>query len=127
MLIIIYKRRGFDHLELFEHANFPKNDPIVVDAEKSLIGVISSTEVRRRVCENHCLPFYRISGLVTSKVISYISEHKLYLAPSEIIDEYLVARSPILMRCKSQPNGITLTASPLALSINSAQSDAGTS
>ena len=35
--------------ELEQHPNFPQNDPIVVGADQSLIGVISSTEIRRRV------------------------------------------------------------------------------
>ena len=45
MPIIVFRRKGYDNEELFNHANFPKNDPIVVDEEKSLIGVISSTEI----------------------------------------------------------------------------------
>ena len=69
MPIIVFRRKGYDNEELFNHANFPKNDPIVVDEEKSLIGVISSTEIRRRVCENPFLNFYGVAGLVTPRVI----------------------------------------------------------
>ena len=46
---IVFLRKGFNNEELFEHQNFPKNDPIIVDETKSLIGVISSTEIRNRV------------------------------------------------------------------------------
>ena len=66
-------RRQRDEIELIASENFPKNDPIVVDEEKSLIGVISSTEIRRRVCENQSLPFFGIAGLVTPGVIKYIT------------------------------------------------------
>ena len=52
MPMIIFRRKGYDNDELINHENFPKNDPIVVDEEKSLIGVISSTEIRRRVCDH---------------------------------------------------------------------------
>ena len=78
MKTIIFKRKGFNNEELFGHANFPKNNPTVVDEERSLIGVISSTEIRRRVCENLSVPFFGISGLVTPKVIQYLTENRLY-------------------------------------------------
>ena len=72
MPMIIFRRKGYDNDELINHENFPKNDPIVVDEEKSLIGVISSTEIRRRVCDNQNLPFLGIGGLVTPGVVKYI-------------------------------------------------------
>ena len=78
MPMIIFRRKGYDNEQLFSHANFPKNDPIVVDEEKSLIGVISSTEGRRRVCENSTVPFFGIAGLVTPRVIQYLSDNRLY-------------------------------------------------
>ncbi len=78
MPIIIFRRKGYDNEELFAHTNFPKNDPVVVDEEKSLIGVISSTEIRRRVCELGHVPFFGIAGLVTPKVIAYLTENRLY-------------------------------------------------
>ena len=28
---IVFLRKGFNNEELFEHENFPKNDPIIVD------------------------------------------------------------------------------------------------
>lgn len=69
MQMIIFRRKGYDNDVLFNHENFPKNDPIVVDEEKSLIGVISSTEIRRRVSENQHIPFLGIAGLVTPSVV----------------------------------------------------------
>lgn len=75
MKCVIFRRKGYNNEELFSHPNFPKNNPIEVDEERSLIGVISSTEVRRRVCENFILPFYGISGLVSPKVIEYITNN----------------------------------------------------
>ena len=97
MPIIIFRRKGYDNEELFAHENFPLNDPIVVDEEKSLIGVISSTEIRRRVCENQMLitvtdpgkcllSFFGIAGLVTPRVIEYLTNHRLYIRPSDQID-----------------------------------------
>lgn len=71
--IIVFRRKGYNNEELFAHANFPKNDPIIVEEEKSLIGVISSTEVRRRVCENGHLPHLGIAGLVTPRVLKYLT------------------------------------------------------
>ena len=50
MKCVIFRRKGYNNDELFSHPNFPKNNPIEVDEEKSLIGVISATEIRRRVC-----------------------------------------------------------------------------
>ena len=73
MPTIIFRRKGYNNEELFSHANFPKNNPIIIDEEKSLIGVISSTEIRRRVCENAHLPYLGIAGLVTPKVIQYLT------------------------------------------------------
>ena len=49
MRCIIYLRKGYPNDQLLEHQNFPKNNPLLVDEEESLIGVISSTEVRKRV------------------------------------------------------------------------------
>ena len=49
MRCIIYLRKGYPNDMLLEHQNFPKNNPLLVDEEESLIGVISSTEVRKRV------------------------------------------------------------------------------
>jgi len=86
MPIIIFRRKGYDNEALFAHENFPRNDPIVVDEEKSLIGVISSTEIRRRVCENHMVPYCGIAGLVTPNVIDYLSRNRLYIRPSDQID-----------------------------------------
>lgn len=82
MPIIIFRRKGYDNDAIFAHENFPKNNPIVVDESRSLIGVISSTEVRRRVCENRHIPFFGISGLVTRNVLEYLADNMLYRDPS---------------------------------------------
>ena len=58
MPVIVFKRKGTTNQEaaaLERHRNFPKNKPILVGEDKSLIGVISSTEVRKRVRENNQL------------------------------------------------------------------------
>eukprot|EP00353_Schmidingerella_taraikaensis_P016582 CAMPEP_0185612556 /NCGR_PEP_ID=MMETSP0436-20130131/22254_1 /TAXON_ID=626734 ORGANISM="Favella taraikaensis, Strain Fe Narragansett Bay" /NCGR_SAMPLE_ID=MMETSP0436 /ASSEMBLY_ACC=CAM_ASM_000390 /LENGTH=114 /DNA_ID=CAMNT_0028246027 /DNA_START=362 /DNA_END=706 /DNA_ORIENTATION=- len=101
MPMIIFRRKGYDNDELFNHANFPKNDPIVVDEEKSLIGVISSTEIRRRVCENSHLPYFGITGLVTPKVIQYLQKHRLYRQPSSEVDLHTAEQSPVISRVQS--------------------------
>ena len=75
MKMIIFRRKGYDNEALFNHENFPKNDPVVVDEEKSLIGVISSTEIRRRVCENQHIPMFGIAGLVSPSVVKYLTDH----------------------------------------------------
>jgi nicotinate (nicotinamide) nucleotide adenylyltransferase len=46
---IIYERAGYDQAAIKQHENYPKNDPIVVPKAECLIGMISSTEIRRRV------------------------------------------------------------------------------
>ena len=45
MKCVIFRRKGYNNDELFSHPNFPKNNPIEVDEENSLIGVISATEI----------------------------------------------------------------------------------
>lgn len=86
MPIIIFRRKGYDNDAIFAHENFPKNNPIVVEENRSLIGVISSTEVRRRVCENAHLPFFGIAGLVTRNVLDYLTQNTLYRDPSMNVD-----------------------------------------
>ena len=98
MKCVIFRRKGYNNEELFSHPNFPKNNPIEVDEERSLIGVISSTEIRRRVCENSIIPFYGISGLVTPKIIEYITINQLYLQPSGQVDLFIENESPVIMR-----------------------------
>ena len=51
MNLIVFRRKGYEEEEkdLEQHPNFLQNEPIVVGADQSLIGVISSTEIRRRV------------------------------------------------------------------------------
>ena len=46
---IIFLRKGFPNDDVVSHPNFPKNGPMLVDEEDSLIGVISSTEIRKRI------------------------------------------------------------------------------
>ena len=78
---IIFLRKGFPNDGVVTHANFPKNR-ICISEEESLIGVISSTEIRNRVLQNiksdHKKPFFGIAGLVCPSVIKYIEEHGLY-------------------------------------------------
>ena len=107
MPMIIFRRKGYNNEELFAHANFPKNDPIVVDEEKSLIGVISSTEIRRRVCDNPNVPFKGIAGLVTPRVIDYISKHRLYVQASTDIDLHTADPSPVISRVESYQDDTT--------------------
>lgn len=104
MPMIIFRRKGYDNEELFNHTNFPKNNPIVVDEEKSLIGVISSTEIRRRVCENSHVPFFGIAGLVSPKVIEYLTVNRLYHQPSKEIDLHVTDTSPVIARNFSSGN-----------------------
>ena len=97
MPMIIFRRKGYDNEALFEHENFPRNNPIVVDEEKSLIGVISSTEIRRRVCENSQIPFFGISGLVTPRVLQYLTDNELYRRPSPKIDLHTMVKSESML------------------------------
>ena len=72
---IIFKRKGYDNESLLMHPNFPKNNPIVISEELSLIGVISSTEIRKRVRENQNKAWpssFGIAGLVTPSVLAFI-------------------------------------------------------
>lgn len=80
---IVFSRKGVGSLsdeELFAHPNYPKNDPIHVNVEESIVGIVSSSEVRKRInriplsFESHL----GISGLVTPSVINYIKENNLY-------------------------------------------------
>jgi hypothetical protein len=58
----------------------PKNS-VIVKEDCSLIGMISSTEVARRVKESKeegRNKYHNISGLVTKGVLDYIIENDLY-------------------------------------------------
>ena len=49
---IIFNRKGVGSLtdeELFAHPNYPKNKPIHIKVEESIIGIVSSSEVRKRL------------------------------------------------------------------------------
>ena len=61
---------------------------MLVDEEDSLIGVISSTEIRKRVQKfvSQGKPFYGIAGLVANQVLKYIQENRLYQANSKPVD-----------------------------------------
>ena len=74
MKCIVFLRKGFPNDDVVTHENFPKNEPILVDEEDSLIGVISSTEIRKRVqmCTEQRKPFFGIAGLVMPTVVRYI-------------------------------------------------------
>ena len=84
MNLVVFRRKGYEEEEkdLEQHPNFPQNEPIVVGADQSLIGVISSTEIRRRVLQNAAgqkpKPNFGVAGLVTSSVIQYINSNQLY-------------------------------------------------
>ncbi len=110
MPMIIFRRKGYNNEELFSHTNFPKNDPIIIDEEKSLIGVISSTEIRRRVCENAHLPYFGIAGLVSPRVIQYLTQNGLYVKPSSEIDLNTAEASPLIVRENSVQSASTSTA-----------------
>ena len=45
---VLFQRKGVENKQLESHTNYPKHVKVVTEG-KSLIGVISSTEVRRRV------------------------------------------------------------------------------
>ena len=64
-----------------EHPNFPKNnDTILVPANQSMVGMISSTEVRRRIGlkSGDGQVGMGVSGLVTPSVIDIIKKNKFY-------------------------------------------------
>ena len=101
MRTIIFRRKGYDNDLLINHANFPKNEPIVVQEEKSLIGVISSTEIRKRVRENASKQqpvAFGIAGLVTPSVLKFITDNGLYHDFSNPIDLHVNRESPVLVR-----------------------------
>jgi len=85
MPIIVFKRKGItreEEVALERHDNFPKNEPILVGEDKSLIGVISSTEVRKRVQQSEKQPMrpcMGIAGLVTQSIYSFIVNNRLYM------------------------------------------------
>ena len=88
MKCIIFLRKGYPNDRLLEHKNFPKNEPLLVDEEDSLIGVISSTEIRKRVQKfvSDGRPFYGIAGLVANSVLKFIKDNSLYQANSKPVD-----------------------------------------
>ena len=79
--LVVFRRKSQhdeETMELESHPNFPKNDPIFIGDDKSMIGVISSTEVRKRVKQNEKIPFYGVAGLVSPSVLKFMDEHRLY-------------------------------------------------
>ena len=61
--------------------------------------MISSTEIRNRVCANRFSPpFFGVSGLVTPKVIDYIGKNRLYITPAGEVDLNIYAESPLIIR-----------------------------
>lgn len=101
MKTIIFKRKGYDNEDLMNHPNFPKNNPIVVAEELSLIGVISSTEIRKRVQKNVNSGMRHscgIAGLVTPSVLNFIIKNKLYTEFSQPIDLHVNYESPVVVR-----------------------------
>ena len=75
MKCIIFLRKGFPNDDVLSHPNLPKNK-ILVDEEDSLIGVISSTEIRKRVqiSFEKKKPFFAIAGLVVPSVVKFIKD-----------------------------------------------------
>lgn len=65
--------------ELLLHKNYPKN-AIHVNCSDSVIGIVSSSEVRSRIqkINKSEASHLGICGLVTPSVIDYIKEHRLY-------------------------------------------------
>jgi len=47
-----------------------------------MIGVISSTEVRRRIAIYSDRPFFGVAGLISPSVLKYIQQHQLYMKTS---------------------------------------------
>jgi len=48
----VIHRRGVGSLsdeELYAHPNYPKKSPIHYSVEESIVGIVSSSEVRRRI------------------------------------------------------------------------------
>lgn len=85
---IVFLRKGFPNDDILAHDNFPKKQPVLVDEEDSLIGVISSTEIRNRIAFSKIQkkPFYSIAGLVCPSVIRYIQNEKLYQTKATAVD-----------------------------------------
>ena len=49
---IVFNRKGVGSLsdeELLAHPNYPKHNPIHINVEESIIGIVSSSEVRKRI------------------------------------------------------------------------------
>ena len=47
---IIFNRKGVGSLsdeELLAHPNYPKNNPIHINVEESIVGIVSSSEVQK--------------------------------------------------------------------------------
>ena len=80
---IIFNRKGVGSLsdaELLAHPNYPKKSDNHVNVEESIVGIVSSSEVRKRINEiPYCYSAHLgISGMVTPSVIDYIKEKELY-------------------------------------------------
>ena len=105
MRTIIFRRKGYNNDEIVNHPNFPKNDPIVLQEELSVIGVISSTEIRSRIAQNSLkpqVPHLGITGLVTPSVLNYIKDNQMYISPSAPIDLRTNDLNPVLQRQPSE-------------------------
>ena len=102
---IVYLRKGFPNDLVENHVNFPKNNPIVVAEEESLIGVISSTEIRKRIriSRKKEKPGYDIAGLVTPGVIKYIKDKRLY-QEEELIAKVDLVVSDMKKRISGDPS-----------------------
>ena len=88
---MIFERKGYEHTldETKEHDfNMPKNF-IVIKSDENTLGMISSTEIRKRISEaksqmdenqeiKNAKYFYNIAGLVTSSTIEMIRKNELY-------------------------------------------------
>ena len=87
---IIFNRAGYEHI--FDSS--PKDYPMphtykLIDCDRNLLGMISSTEVRKRISETRLAHknkkftaanlFLKIGGLVSKTTIEYINEKNIYL------------------------------------------------
>lgn len=70
---MIFERLGYDNKAVLSHENYPKKAPIVVPEADSLVGMTSSTEIRRRINGD-----LGVVGLLTPGVIEIVKAKGLY-------------------------------------------------
>ena len=81
---IIYNRMGYEHIFDGSQKHLLPEKYELIDTDKNLIGMISSTEIRKRIKESRAEKtddecsasyYFKIGGLVSKSTIEYIQDN----------------------------------------------------